>query len=125
MSQRASVVPSTWNERDIVTRSFRDQNDRSRLILISAPAAVEDWDPLARALRSMTFMKVGRGRLDVFLAVATVGTVLAWGDSLTRLVDASCILLLWLAYFGTSAARWFFHEWILHSTNMIFFIRYD
>jgi hypothetical protein len=110
MSQRASVVTSTWNERDIVTRSFRDQNDRSRLILISARAAIEDRHRLARALLSMTLMKVVRGRWDVFLAVATVGAVSAWGDSPTRLVDVSCILSLWLAYFGASAARLFSHK---------------
>jgi len=46
-------------------------------------------------------------RFDVFLAVAMVGAVWAWGDASTRLVDVFGLLSLWFVYFSGAIGMWF------------------
>jgi hypothetical protein len=47
-------------------------------------------------------------RIDVFLALVTVGAVALWGDPSRRFFDVSCLLLFWTLYFGSAAGMWFY-----------------
>lgn len=47
-------------------------------------------------------------RLDVFLALATIGGVSFWGDSSTRFADVTCLLVVWAVYFTAAIGMWLF-----------------
>jgi hypothetical protein len=47
-------------------------------------------------------------RLDVFLALVTIGGVSFWGDSSTRFADVAWLLVFWAVYFTAAIGMWLF-----------------
>jgi hypothetical protein len=47
-------------------------------------------------------------RIDVFLALVTVGAVALWGDPSKRFFDVSWLLLFWTLYFTGAIGMWYY-----------------